>query len=148
MCRQKPLIYLIMNNQYLCPYCRGHIRVGDYIVFKIRNTRREKGLLLVHPEVGNYSSIKHPLFHFEEGERIDFFCPLCLQSLDAEVDENLVHVVMVDELQTEHEIYFSRIAGEQSTYQVSEEGIKATGEHSHRYTIFKMSDELFQYLDN
>jgi hypothetical protein len=136
-----------MENQYLCPHCRGHLRVGDYIVFKIRNTLREKGLLLLHPEIGNYSSIKHPQFHFIEGERIDFFCPICMQSLDAVVDENLVHVLMIDKQQTEHEIYFSRIAGEQSTYQVSEEGTKATGEHSYRYTHFKMSDELIHFLN-
>lgn len=137
-----------MDNQIMCPQCRGHLRVGEYIVFKIRNIRREKGLLLLHPEVGNYSSIKHPGFHFEEGERIDFFCPLCMQSLDAVLDENLVHVLMLDENLTEHEIYFSRIAGERSTYKVSEEGVTATGEHSHRYTIFKMPNELVRYLHN
>ena len=137
-----------MNNQIMCPQCRGHLRVGEYIVFKIRNTRREKGLLLLHPEVGNYSSIKHPGFHFEEGERIDFFCPLCMQSLDAALDENLVHVLMLDEHMTVHEIYFSRIAGERSTYKVSEEGVTVTGEHSHRYTIFKMPNELIRYLHN
>ena len=137
-----------MNNHFLCPHCRGYLKVGDHIVFRIRNKKREKGLLLLHPEIGNYSSIKHPMFEFQEGDRIDFFCPLCLQSLDAILDENLVHVLMIDELMTEHEIYFSRIAGEKSTYKVSDEGIKATGEHSHRYTIFKMSDEHLQYLDN
>lgn len=136
-----------MNNQYICPLCRGHLRVGEFIVFKIRNTRREKGLLLLHPEVGNYSSIKHPRFHFEEGERIDFFCPLCMHSLDAAFNENLVQVIMLDENMIEHEIYFSRIAGEKSTYKVSDEGIKTCGEHSHRYTIFKMPSELIQYLD-
>jgi len=130
----------------MCPQCRGHLRVGDYIVFKIRNTRREKGLLLLHPELGNYSSIKHPGFNFEEGERIDFFCPLCMQSLDAALDENLVQVLMLDEQLIEHEIYFSRIAGERSTYKVSEEGVKVTGEHSHRYTIFKIPNELIRYL--
>lgn len=135
-----------MENQYVCPQCRGHLRVGEYIVFKIRNKRREKGLLLLHPEVGNYTSIKHPKFRFEEGERVDFFCPICMQSLDANLDENLVHVVMVDEQLKEHEIYFSRIAGEQSTYKVSDQGITACGEHSHRYTIFKMPDKLIQYL--
>jgi hypothetical protein len=135
-----------MNNQYLCPQCRGHLRVGEYIVFRIRNTRRDKGLLLLHPEVGNYTSIKHPKFQYEEGERIDFFCPICMHSLDAALDENLVHVLMIDELRTEHEVYFSRIAGEQSTYQVSDDGITECGEHSHRYTIFKMPDELIQYL--
>lgn len=136
-----------MDNQYICPQCRGHLRVGEYIVFKIRNTRREKGLLLLHPEIGNYSSIKHPGFHFEEGERIDFFCPLCFQNLNASLDENLVEVVMIDDSLTEHEIFFSRIAGEKSTYRVSEEGITACGEHSHRYTIFKMPNELLRYLD-
>jgi len=136
-----------MDNQYICPQCRGHLRVGEYIVFKIRNTRREKGLLLLHPEIGNYSSIKHPSFHFEEGERIDFFCPLCFQNLNASLDENLVQLVMIDNSLMEHEIYFSRIAGEKSTYRVSEEGITACGEHSHRYTIFKLPDELLRYLD-
>lgn len=135
-----------MENQYVCPQCRGHLRVGEHIVFKIRNKRREKGLLLLHPEVGNYTSIKHPTFRFEAGERVDFFCPICMHSLDASLDENLVHVVMIDENLVEHEIYFSRIAGEQSTYKVSDQGITACGEHSHRYTIFKMPEKLIQYL--
>ena len=135
-----------MENHYLCPQCRGHLRVGENIIFRIRNTRREKGLLLLHPEVGNYTSIKHPRFHFEEGERIDFFCPVCLHSLDAALDENLVQVIMIDETGIEHEVFFSRIAGEKSTYKVSDKGITACGEHSHRYTIFKMPDKLIQYL--
>lgn len=136
-----------MNNHFICPACRGHLRVGDHIIFRIRNTRKEKGLLLLHPEVGNYTSIKHPEFHFEEGERIDFFCPICLQSLDAAIDENLVKVVMIDEKGNEQEIYFSRIAGEKSTYQVSDEEVKVTGEHSHRYTHFKMSDKVIRFLN-
>ncbi len=103
--------------------------------------------MLLHPEVGNYTSIKHPEFHFEEGERIDFFCPICLQSLDAAIDENLVKVVMIDEKGNEQEIYFSRIAGEKSTYQVSDEEVKVTGEHSHRYTHFKMSDKVIRFLN-
>lgn len=135
-----------MDNHFICPHCRGHLRVGDYIIFKIRNKEREKGLILLHPEIGNYTSVKHPHFRIREGDRIDFFCPICMQSLDAAMDENLVHVVMVDEKKKEHEIYFSRIAGEKSTYQLSEEGIKATGEHSHRYTHFKMSDDMIRFL--
>jgi hypothetical protein len=137
-----------MKNHFLCPHCRGHLRVGDSIVFKIRNTKREKGLLLLHPEVGNYSSIKHPRFNFKEGERIDFFCPLCMSNLDAAIDENLVQVIMIDSLGGEHEVYFSRIAGEKITYQVSDEGVKETGVHSHRYTHFKISDKHIPYLQN
>jgi hypothetical protein len=120
--------------------------VGDHIIFRIRNRERQKGLILLHPEIGNYSSVKHPSLKIKEGERIDFFCPICLQSLDASMEENLVYVIMIDEQNREHKIYFSRIAGEKSTYQVSEEGIRETGEHSDRYTHFKMSDDMLQFL--
>ena len=135
-----------MDNHYLCPHCRGHLRVGDHIVFKIRNTRREKGLLLLHPESGDFTSTKHPHFNLREGERIDFFCPICLQYLDAAGDENLIQVIMIDAQHEEHEIFFSRITGEKSTYTVSGEDIKETGEYSYRYTRFMMSEESRQYL--
>jgi hypothetical protein len=145
---KKAQIADIMENHYLCPNCRGHLRVGDHIVFKIRNKKREKGLLLLHPEVGNYTSIKHPSFSFKEGERVDFFCPLCMIHLDAAIDENLVHVLMIDKKGKEHQVYFSRIAGEQSTIKVSNEGVHRTGVHSYRYTHFVMSDKHIPYLQN
>lgn len=122
--------------------------MGENIVFKVRNRYREKGLLLLHPEVGNYSSIRHPEFHFEEGDRIDYFCPLCMSSLDAALNENLVHVIMVDSHGEETEIFFSRIAGENITYQVSTDGVIETGVHSYRYTHFKISDKHSHFLQN
>ncbi len=133
-----------MKNHYLCPHCRGHLRVGDHIIFKIRNTRRENGLLLLHPEIGDFTSMKHPQFNFEEGERIDFFCPICLQNLDAAINEDLIQLVMIDDQHKESEIYFSRIASEQNTYKVSERRVMETGEHFHRYTRLKMTDEFIQ----
>lgn len=75
---------------------------------------------MMHLEGDHYSGVKHPSFHSEEGERIDFYCPLCMQSLDAAMDENLVEVTMIDSTGFEQEIYFSRIAGEEGTYQVSD----------------------------
>jgi hypothetical protein len=137
-----------MDNHYLCPHCRGHLRVGEYIIFKIRNKRREKGLLLLHPEIGDYTSIKHPELNFKEGERIDFFCPICLQSLDAAIDENLVHVIMTDPQHKEHKVYFSRITGERSTYKKSEQSVMKTDEYSHRFTRFTMSEDYIQYLQS
>lgn len=137
-----------MENYYLCPYCRGHLRVGENIVFKVRNTLREKGLLLLHPGIGNYASIIHPKFHMEEGDRIDFFCPLCMSSLDASLNENLVHVIMVDPKGGEHEVYFSRVAGENITYRVSSESVNVGGIHSYRYTHFKISDKQSPQMQN
>jgi len=137
-----------MKNNYLCPHCRGHLRVGENIVFKVRNTLREKGLLLLHPEAGIYSSTVHPKFHFLGGERIDFFCPLCMSSLDAALNENLVHVIMVDPNGKEHGVYFSRIVGEKMTTKVSTEGLNLTGIHAYRYTHIKISDKQSSHLQN
>lgn len=75
---------------------------------------------MMHQEGENYTGIKHPTFYSEEGERIDFYCPLCMQSLDSAVDENLVQISMIDSDGIEQEICFSRIAGEESTYQLSD----------------------------
>ena len=75
---------------------------------------------MMHQEGENYSGIIHSTFYSEEGERIDFYCPLCMQSLDAAMDENLVQVRMIDSSGYEQDIYFSRIPGEQSSYQVSD----------------------------
>ncbi len=74
----------------------------------------------MHKQGDYYSGIKHPSFHSEEGERIDFFCPLCMQSLDAPADENLVQVLMIEPDGYEHAIFISRMHGEHSIYQVSE----------------------------
>lgn len=90
--------------------------------------------------------MKHPHIHFREGERIDYFCPLCMQSLDAAEDENLVRVIMVDPQQAEHEIFFSRIAGRKMAQAQPEKEESSTAEQSYRYTHFRMTDEFFPYL--
>lgn len=136
-----------MQKYYICPECKGHLKVGDYIVFSARNQKNDCGLLLLHPGIGNYDSIKHPSFKFRKGESMEFYCPLCSASLVSKFDKNLVHVVMMDRDMKEYDIYFSRIAGEKSTYQVEgDKTLMVAGEHSHRYTYFKMSEKLKKFL--
>lgn len=135
-----------MENHFICPHCRGYISVGEHIIFRIRNRNKEYGLLLLHPEIGNYTSLKHPSFDFNEGDAIDFYCPLCSHSLGTDIDENLSFVIMTDKQCKEWDIYFSRIAGEQSTYQVSGDTVKVKGEHSGKYTWFRLSDKYKRYL--
>ena len=77
-------------------------------------------MLMMLQEGENFTGIKHPTFYSEEGERIDFYCPLCMQSLDAPEDENLVQIRMLDSSGYEQMIYFSRVPGEQNSYQVSD----------------------------
>lgn len=104
----------------MCPHCRSYLMVAGCLVFKIRNNLRERGLLIMRQEGEYFSGIKHPSFHSEEGERIDFYCPICMHSLDAPADENLVQVLMIEADGFEHTMFFSRIHGEHSIYQVSD----------------------------
>ncbi len=66
--------------------------------------------------------------------------------LSTSIDDNLIFVVMVDNQGVEHNIYFSRISGEESTYQVSGDTVMASGEHSGKYTYFSISDSFRQYF--
>ena len=135
-----------MQKYYICPECRGHLKVGENIIFTAKNSKQEKGLLLLHPEIGNYSSIKHPSFEYMKGETLDFSCPLCGISLQSKLDTNLVHVLMIDKDMKEYDIFFSRIAGEKSTYMVSGDEVMQAGEHSHRYTYFKIPEKVRKFL--
>jgi len=136
-----------MQKYYICPQCKGHLKVGEYIILTAKNQKKEGGLLLLHPRIGNYDSIKHPSFTYKKGESLEFCCPLCSTCLASKFDTNLVHVIMIDKDGKEYDIYFSRIAGEKSTYKVSEDqAVMSAGEHSHRYTYFKIPDELKKYL--
>ena len=137
-----------MQKYYICPECRGHLKVGEHIIFTAKNSKQQKGLLLLHPEIGNYTSIKHPSFKYTKGESLDFCCPLCGITLRSKFDKNLVHVIMVDKDMREYDIFFSRIAGEKSTYKISgDKEVMSAGEHSHRYTYFKIPDKVRKYLN-
>ena len=134
-----------MDLQYYCPTCDAPLKVGEYIVFLARTKHRKKGLLMLHPEIGNYSSLKHPKLLFEKGEPVEFFCPVCHVSLASDFDDNLAHIVL-EEDKKPYDIYFSRIAGEKSTYKVDGDNITPSGEHADRYTHFKMDDKLKAYI--
>lgn len=134
-----------MNKQYICPHCSGHLKIGDNIILIGQNKANQKGIILLHPEIGNYSSLKHPMFKVQIKEAIKLYCPMCQESLTSDFDENLSHLLLIEKENT-FDIYFSRIHGEQSTYMVDGDTVTATGEHSDRYTCFKMDDKFKKFL--
>jgi len=134
-----------MRRDYLCPHCQGQLSVCDHIVFLVKTPKKQKGLLLLRAEIGNYESKKHPEFVFSPGESLEFLCPLCHATLSCDFDDNLAHVILEEDGKL-FDIYFSRIAGEQSTYQVGGEMVIYTGDHADKYTWFKLNDKYKQFL--
>ena len=133
-------------QDFLCPGCENHIRVGEHIIFKVKNNKKQSALLLLSPQIGNYSSIKHPSFEIQPGEYLEFFCPLCNTSLVSDIHKNLAHVILLDETGKRNDVYFSQIVGEHSTFTTDGESVHVSGEDAGRYTYFKIGDKFRRYF--
>jgi hypothetical protein len=133
-------------NDFFCPKCRGHIRVGDNIIFKIKNSKKQSALLLLSPQLGNYTSIKHPSFAIQQDEVLEFYCPLCNASLMSDIHKNLARVIQYDESGKSNDVYFSQIVGEHSTFATDGESVHIAGEDAGRYTYFKIGEKFKKYF--
>lgn len=133
-------------NDFLCPKCMGHIRIGDHIIFKVKNNRKQSGILLLSPQIGNYKSVKHPSFEIQSGESLEYYCPVCNASLISDIHKNLAHVILQDETGNSNDVYFSQIVGEQSTFKTDGESVHIAGGDAGRYTFFKIGDKFRKYF--
>jgi len=127
-----------MKNDFVCPKCNGHLLVGDNIILAASTKKDMRHwLILLNPELGNYTSVFHPDFQFEKGEKINFFCPLCHSDLaSSDINEDLVKIIMIDENSEKHEIIFSGIAGEHCTFKISAKEYKEYGDSSEKYLAY------------
>jgi len=118
--------------------------VGGNIIFTAKNKKtKEAGIILLSPQVGDYSCIMHPSLVLTNGDRVEFYCPICHKSLTAhDVNENLVQIIMEDEKNEKHKIYFSGVTGEHCTYKISEENLEKYGEHSEKYYKYFMTRKI------
>jgi hypothetical protein len=135
-----------MMNNFLCPRCSAHLRVGDNIIFKVKNSKKQSALLLLSPQIGNYSSIKHPSFEIMTGEYLEFYCPLCNAPLMSDIHKNLARVILHDESGKATDVYFSQIVGEHSTFETDGEALHIVGENAGRYTYFKIGEQFKKFF--
>ena len=133
-------------DDFLCPNCHEHIRVGDQLIFKVKNSKKQSALLLLSSQIGNYSSVKHPSFEITQGEVLDFYCPLCSSALRSDIHPNLAMVHMIDEKGKRYEVYFSQVTGEHSTFETDGESLHAAGEDAGKYTYFKVGDKFKRFF--
>lgn len=134
--------------EYLCKACRGHLQVKSSIVLaaqKMNTTVR--GLVLLNPDLGNYTKTTHPSFEIKEGEEYIYTCPICHSLLNSAKYSHLVRIIMIDDNKKEYDIYFSDIAGEKCTYKLSKGEVEVKGPDANLYTkYFEVPDEDKKYL--
>ncbi len=109
-----------MAIQYLCKVCRGHLIVKTSIILAATSLkdRSQRGLILLGPELGNYTTATHPSFQIKKGEEYIYTCPICSAQLNSMKYLHMVRLIMIDEKGKEFNIYFSGIAGEKCTYKI------------------------------
>lgn len=126
-----------MENNFICPKCKGALNVSKKIIFSTKNSKGELGLVLFSPEVGDYTIEKNDTYIYEQGDQLKFYCPLCKADLTAsDMNDSLARISMIDEENKEHHIMFSMIAGEKCTYKISEENVESYGDSRHKYLSF------------
>ena len=106
-------------NDFLCPYCRGHLKPHNKVVLSARKSSGKRGIILFNPQLGEYDILYHHTFKLEEGEHLDILCPLCHANLtDQSINKNLAKIKMIDSHGEEYDIYFSEIFGEKCTFKI------------------------------
>jgi len=139
-----------MKTHFRCPHCNAYLRVRKNIIFKVRTENHKMGILLLDPELGNYSYISSPDLKFDKGEQLDFMCPVCCENLEArDINKNLVSIIMIDENGKEYNVYFSSIVGEHTTFKIEKANVvEKYGEDSSAYLdYFSQKLKLFVEKD-
>ena len=124
-----------MKQNFICPRCKGFLNVGNQIILSAEN-KNKNGLVLFSPELGNYTTQKNPHFETKEGDKSEFFCPLCHKKLAANIHDNLSYIIMIDADNNEYQILFSKVMGEKSTYKIIGESTEVYGHHHSNYIDF------------
>ena len=123
-----------MNVTYLCPHCRGAINAGNNIILSVKTNAKQVGLVLLHEEIGNYTSESSASLSIKKGEVVDVFCPVCHQSLNIPNKDSLARYIRIDDNCRECFIIISRKYGENITFKVDEnKQVESYGEKLSRF---------------
>jgi len=118
-----------MSWSYACPWCGAMLNPDKTII--LTASRGGKRILIgFHPEPGNYQLFLPPGVAIEEGDHWDFFCPVCRENLVTGELEELCELRMMRDSE-EHQVFFSRIAGEQATIVVAKGQSEPTVKEKH-----------------
>jgi len=112
-----------MKTKFQCPHCLAHLRVRENLIFRVRTSTFQRGMLLLNPELGNYSYISAPDLKFDKGDKLEFFCPICCEDLSVKsINPNLINIRMNDG-EKEYDVYFSSVVGEHLTFKIHQHDI-------------------------
>jgi hypothetical protein len=128
--------------------CKGHLKVKTSIILAAsKMNSSQRGLVLLDPELGNYTTTTHPPFTIEEGAEYIYTCPICHSQLNSAKYNHLVRIIRVEDDGKQYDVYFSDIGGEKCTYKIGEDKLEMAGPDASRYNkYFDTPEEDKKYL--
>jgi hypothetical protein len=122
-----------MGRSYYCPHCRKLLNPGTKVIFLVENGP-ELELVLLSPNLGDYSVVASRSMKLLDGAIYTFRCPLCRVDLTSNIDDKLVELLSRSEDDDAPvRVSFSRIHGEHATFLMADDGVDRFGEHADRY---------------
>ena len=119
----------IGHYEYHCPHCKENLREKEGIEFLTKNEKGKMLSIFLDPTLGKYDFYYDFSHNFEQGERVDFFCPDCNHNLQSPKHSDYVEVLMIVSKDVKFELLFSRIYGVKRTYLVMEDYVEKHGDN-------------------
>lgn len=122
-----------MSRHYHCPYCKRVLNPGTKVVLLI-DQNGERELILLSPELGDYTVVYPLSFEPKLGKKYTFCCPVCQRNLTSTANDNLVELDAETDDGRSERVGFSRVYGERATFVGSgPDHVTLYGDHATRY---------------
>jgi hypothetical protein len=122
-----------MSRNYSCPHCTKTLNPGTKVVLLIDHDDARE-LILLSPELGDYTVVYPLSFEPELGRRYTLRCPVCHTDLTSEINDNLVELEAETLDGRTEKVGFSRVYGERATFVGSgPDHVTLYGDHATRY---------------
>ncbi|MEO9531668.1 MAG: hypothetical protein ABJG68_12885 [Crocinitomicaceae bacterium] len=115
---------MIQKYDFHCTSCHHKLSDDKHIKLTTKRGDEKLGLIKLSTSVGQYDYFHEPAVEFEPGEMITFCCTECDASLNSKEFPNYALLKMKVNEDIQFEVLFSRKAGVQKTYLVTEDGIE------------------------
>ena len=122
-----------MGRNYHCPHCDRILNPGTKVVLLIDHNE-ERELILLSPDLGDYTVVYPLSFEPELGKKYIFRCSVCQTDLTSAINDNLVELDAETDDGRSERVGFSRVYGERATFVGSGPGhVTLYGDHATRY---------------
>lgn len=122
-----------MSRHYSCPHCNKVLNPGTKVVLLIDN-ENDHELILLSPDLGDYTVVYPLSFEPKLGTRYTMRCPVCHTNLTSKLNENLVELKAETLDGRSEQVGFSRVYGERATFVgTGPDHVTLYGDHATRY---------------